>query len=145
MHPLWGTYPETILRFPDAGLRIDLRRPVPPEAIRALAGLGLTGPFAVVTACEPLGQRLEDAANSRLTTVLTSLVLERYPSARLAHGISPDGSHTERGWAIPAPVDEVRTLAARFLQDAIFWFDGKVFSILPVLAPHQPLQLPVPS
>ena len=121
---------------------MDLRQPVSLEALRALADLGLPGPFAVVTACEPLGRPLEEAANNRLTAVLTALVLERYPGARLAHGASPDGAHVERGWAIPAPLDEIRGFAARFFQNAVFWFDAGCFSIVPVLAALPPLPLP---
>jgi hypothetical protein len=142
VHPSWGTYPDTILRFPEAGLSIDLRRPLPPEALRALAELGLSGPFAVVTACEPYGVSLEESANSRLTTVLTAIVLDRYPGARLAHGTSPDGSHMERGWAIPAPLEDIKVLAARFFQNAVFWFEAGKFQIVPVLAPFPPLPLP---
>ncbi len=142
MHPSWGTYPDTVLRFPEGRLRIDLRRPLSPHDLRALAELGLSGPFGVVTACDPFGRSLEDSANNRLTAVLTAQVLERYPGARLAHGISPDETHQERGWAIPAPLEEVRALAARFFQNAIFWFDAGCFGIVPVLAPFPPLPLP---
>ncbi len=142
MHPSWGTYPDTTLRFPEAGLSIDLRRPVSPHALRALADLGLPGPFAVVTSCDPLGIPLDDASNGRLTAVLTALVLDRYPAARLAHGSSPDGTHMERGWAIPAPMGEIHVLAARFFQNAVFWFDAGCFVIVPVLAPLPPLPLP---
>lgn len=143
MHPSWGTYPDTILRFPEAGLSIDLRRPVSPDAVRALAGMGLTGSFAVVTACEPMGRSLGESSNSRLTAVLTALVLERYPGARLAHGISADGTHMERGWAIPGALENIKELAARFFQNAVFWFDDGSFSIVPILAPLPPLPLPV--
>ena len=143
MHPSWGTYPDTILRFPEAGLSIDLRRPPSPHAIRALAELGLPGPFAVVTACEPLGIPLEETANSRLTAVLTAVVLDRYPGARLAHGTSPDGAHVERGWAIPAPLGDIQVLAARFFQIGMFWFDGDRFFIEPVLSDRPALALPV--
>ena len=123
-------------------MSIDLRRPVSPHALRALAELGIPGPFGVVTACDPMGVSLEESANSRLTAVLTALVLSRHPAARLAHGTSPDGTHVERGWAIPAPLDEVHALAARFFQNAVFWFDAGRFSIVPVLAPLPPLLLP---
>jgi hypothetical protein len=143
VHPSWGRYPDTVLRFPEAGLTIDLRRPPSPHALRALADLGLAGSFGVVTACEPLGRPLDESSNVRLTTVLTAVVLDRFPGARLAHGTSPDGSHLERGWAIPAPLEEVRALAARFFQNAVFWFDAGRFSIVPVLAPLPPLALPV--
>ena len=142
MHPSWGRYPDTVLRFPEAGLRIDLRRPLSPADLRALADIGLSGPFAVITSCNPLGRPLEEAANGRLTAVLTALVLDRYPAARLAHGGSPDGAHQERGWAIPAPLDEVRALAARFFQNGVFWCDAGRFYIVPVLASLPMLALP---
>jgi hypothetical protein len=143
VHPSWGTYPDTVLHFPEAGLRIDLRLAVPPDALRALADLGLSGPFGVVTACDPLGRSLEETANNRLTAVLTAQVLDRFPGARLAHGVSPDGSHVERGWAITASLEEVKALAARFFQNAIFWCDVGHFNIVPVVAPLPALSLPV--
>ena len=52
--PAWTQYPETRLEFfrdaEDArpALAVDLRAPVPAAAVRALAELGLDGPFAVV-------------------------------------------------------------------------------------------------
>jgi hypothetical protein len=142
MPPSWGTYPDTVVCFPESGLRIDLRRPPAPHDLRALADLGLTGAFGIVTACNPLGRSLEDSVNIRLTAVLTAVVVDRYPGARLAQGSSPDGTHTEPGWAIPASLQEIKTLAARFLQNAVFWFDAGCFSIVPVLASLPPLPLP---
>ena len=65
MHEAWGPYSETILHFPEASLTIDLRVPVPPEARGTLAGAGLPGPFAVITACNPMGRVLEPRANRR--------------------------------------------------------------------------------
>jgi hypothetical protein len=143
MHPVWGAYPDTVLQFPGAGLNIDLRQSVSPRSLQALKTAGLTGQFAVVTACDPLGGALDSSANQRLSSVLTALVQERYPGARPAHGISPDGAHVEPGWAIPAPLEEARGLAARFLQNSIFWFDGARFSIVPVTVAGPHLTLPV--
>lgn len=143
MHPVWGNYPETVLQFPGAGLNIDLRQPVSPRSLQALATAGLAGSFAVVTACDPLGGPLDPSANQRLSAVFAALVQDRYPGARPAHGISPDGAHLEPGWAIPAPLEEIRGLAARFLQNSIFWFDGVRFSIVPVTLAGPHLMLPV--
>lgn len=142
MHPAWGAYPDTILRFPDAGLAIDLRRPVSPHAKAVLSGLGPGRPFGVVTACNPRGGLLEDRANRRLIAVLDALVLERYRGAWRADGCSPDGAHVEPGWAVPAPLPEVALLAARFFQNGLFWYEADRFSIVPVLAPYPPLPLP---
>ena len=142
MSTAWGRYPEAVLQFPTAGIDIDLRQPLSPRSLLLLASAGLAKPFAVVTACNPLGCSLDDRANQRLSAVLTALVQDRFPGARPAHGSSPDGAHIEPGWAIPAPREEARSLAARFLQNALFWFDGVRFSIVPVHVAGPPLTLP---
>ncbi|HEV8612309.1 MAG TPA: DUF3293 domain-containing protein, partial [Gemmatimonadales bacterium] len=84
------------------------------------------------------------AANRRLTSVLATLVREHYPSAPEAHGGSPDRRHEEPGWAIAVPLPEAQRLAAQFLQNAVFWFDGERFLIVPVLAGEPTLSLPAP-
>jgi hypothetical protein len=137
----WEPYPDTVLHF-ENGLRADLRL-VPPHALaRQLADLGLAGPFAVITACNPLGTRLDEAGNRRLAALLAGVVRERYPDARPAEGRSPDGRHREPGWALAIPLAEATRLAADFFQNALFWYDGERFSIVPVLAPGQRLALP---
>ena len=141
MHRPWGAYPETVISFPDSGLVVDLRRPVNPILRQRLAEIGLTGAFGVVTACNPLGGQYGGAANRRLTTLLATRVAG-YAGSRPAVGGSPDGSHREPGWAIPAPLDQVCRLAADFFQDAVFWFDGERFSIVPVYGAGQVLSLP---
>jgi len=143
MTSAWGRYPDTILQFPSVGVDIDLRQPVSPRSLMVLAIGGLAKPFAVVTACNPMGGSLDDSANQRLSAVLTALVQDRFPGARPAHGASPDGTHVEPGWAIPAPLEEVRNLAARFFQNAMFWFDGARFSVVPVHTGGPSLMLPV--
>lgn len=144
MHRPWGAYPETVITFPDTGLVVDLRRPVTPILRQRLGEVGLTGPFGIVTACNPLGAQIDAAANRRLTTLLGFRVAG-YAGARSAVGGSPDASHREPGWAIPAPLDQVRRLAADFLQNALFWFDGERFAIIPVHGTGEALPLPAPS
>jgi hypothetical protein len=141
MHRAWGAYPETVLAFPEADLVVDLRRPLTPVLRQRLAAGGLGGPFGVVTACNPLGHQLDEPANRRLTTLLGSRIAG-YGQIRLAHGSSPDGSHREPGWAIAAPLDEVLRLASAFLQNAVFWYDGERFFIVPVHGAGEPTPLP---
>jgi len=86
VHPTWGPYPDTVLHFPEAGLDVDLRRTLSPHDRAALARLGLGGPFAVVTACNPMGRFAGEPANSRRHAVLSALVLWRYPDAVRAEG-----------------------------------------------------------
>lgn len=141
MHRPWRAYPETVITFPDSGLVVDLRCPVNPILRQRLGEIGLGGQFGIVTACNPLGTPADPEANQRLTTLLGSRVAG-YEGSRLAVGGSPDASHQEPGWAIPAPLEVVRRLAADFLQNALFWFDGERFSIVPVHAPGEVLPLP---
>ena len=145
MPSAWGHYPETILRFPELGLVLDLRIPLPAAIPEQFAELGLSGPFGVVTACNPRGITLDATANRKLTMELAGVVHERYPGSRLAHGGSPDGRHKEPGWAIAAPLAELKRLAAEFRQNALFWFDGVRFLIVPVLREGPPLPLPADS
>lgn len=142
MHPAWGPYPDTVLHFPEADLKVDLRQTISPHTRVALARLGLAGPFAVVTACNPLGSAAEESANRALSAVLSAVVRWRYPGARPAHGRSATGTHDEPGWALPVNLEEARELAARFFQMGVFWFDGDRFFIEPVLAPQPALALP---
>jgi len=138
----WGPYSDTVLHFPEAGLTVDLRLALPGGIPQRFAELGLGASFAVVTACNPLDTLLEAPANERLTRVFERVVRERYPGATPAHGRSPDGKHEEPGWAIPAHLTETQRLATEFLQNALFWFDGERFFIVPVLAPGPHLPLP---
>ena len=142
MPAAWGQYPDTLLHFPDASLSVDLRLPLPAALPRRFAELGLPAGFGVVTACNPLGTALEAPANLRLSTLFDRVVRDRDPGAVRALGGSPDGAHEEPGWAIPAPLPELARLAAEFLQNALFWFDGERFAIVPVLAPGPHLPLP---
>jgi hypothetical protein len=144
MHRPWGAYPETVITFPDTGLVVDLRRPVTPILRQRLGEIGLAGPFGIVTACNPLGTQIGAEVNRRLSAVLGCRVAG-YAGSRPVVGASPDASHQEPGWAIPAPLDQVRRLAAEFLQNALFWFDGERFSIVPVHGAGQALSLPASS
>lgn len=147
MASAWGDFAATVLRFPDTGLSIDLRLVLPPSAPQQLADLGLPGAFGIVTGCNPLGSRLDEASNQRLTRVLASVVRDRFPAARPVVGSSPDGRHQEPGWAIAAPLGEVERLAAEFLQAAVFWYDGERFFIFPVqgAGPREPLPAANPA
>ena len=142
MHPAWGPYPDTVLQFSEAGLTVDLRRAISPQARTALAQLGLGRSFGVITACNPMGRFAGEPANSRLHAVLSAIVLLRYPGAVRADGQAASGTHREPGWALPISLEEMRELAARFFQNAVFWFEEGRFQIVPVLATLPPLPLP---
>jgi hypothetical protein len=138
----WASYGDTILRFPGAGLDLDLRHPIGEAERKELRRLGLSGTFSVVTACNPLGVVLDPIANRRLSSQFDCVVLRQWPDARRADGFAPDGAHGEAGWALPGPIEPARDLAARFFQRALFWYDDDRFSIVPVHAPGPILSLP---
>lgn len=142
---MWGPYPDTVLHFPQADLRVDLRRPVPADVRQSLRWLGLPGPFAVITASNPRGVRLEESVNRPLAAALAAVVRLRYPDAVPVNGGAPEGGHVEPGWAVSAPLPDARRLAADFLQDALFWFDGTSFRIEPVLGTGPAISLPLPD
>lgn len=140
----WDAYRETVVRFPGAGLSVDLRRPLGEAERSGFGRLGLPGSFSIVTACNPLGRILEPEANRRLAAQLDAVVAWGWPGARRADGGSPDGRHVEPGWALPGSLDPGRAIAGRFLQRALFWYDGDRFFIVPVHPAGPAVALPPP-
>lgn len=138
----WGAYPRTILRFGRDELRIDLREQVPEAARGRLADLGLTAPFAVITACNPRGGTADpgdDAArDARFTAELATQRMHRVR----AIGEAAEGGHAEAGWALVVSREAAVAIARRWDQRALFWWDGLRFSIVPVLDEGAELALP---
>ncbi|HKG96009.1 MAG TPA: DUF3293 domain-containing protein [Gemmatimonadaceae bacterium] len=150
----WKQYPNTVLEFSTApALRIDLRKPVESEAVEGLRAIGLTGPFAVLTAENPCGENVEDAPtdrqadareerNERRTGRLEAELLRRGTTFARVDGVSPDGSYREHCLAILLPEDQAVELAKQLDQLALFWFDGEAFWLLPAEADQAPTRLP---
>lgn len=151
----WKAYPNTVLEFAGGdGVRVDLRQPVEEKTRVALHRLGLTGPFAVLTAENPCGDNVEDAPtdrqaeareerNERRTSRLEQeLIRHSTPFARV-DGVSPDGRYREHCLAVLLPEAEAVELARRLEQLALFWFDGETFWLLPAEANQAPTRLPV--
>ncbi len=146
--PAWAQYPETRLEFfraPDdarAALVVDLREPVSGDAVRALAELGLDGPFAVVTAAAPGGGAQDDAFDRARQAELDEVARTRSSVALRVDGVSPDGAHRERSVAVRTTRDEAVALGRRYQQSAIFWFDGAAFWLLGAVVAAAPVRLP---
>lgn len=150
----WAQYPCTILEFAaPASLRIDLRRPLGVTERAVLATLGLDRPFAVLTAENPMGENAEDdptsaqqAASDRrndkrraeLETELRKAGVEFQP----CDGVAADGEYREQGVAVVLPREQAVMLARRFGQLAIFWFDGRNFSLVGAVARNASEKLP---
>lgn len=150
----WAQYPCTILEFaPPDRLRIDLRRPLGAAERATLAALGLDRPFAVLTAENPMGENAEDkptaeqeAASERRNAARREELEEELRRSRVPYqpcdGVAPDGEYREHGVAVVLPREQAVMLARRFGQLAIFWFDGRNFSLVGAVARKPPEKLP---
>jgi len=150
----WDQYPCTILEFaPPDRLRIDLRRPLGAADRATLAALGLDRPFAVLTAENPMGENAEDkptptqeaATEQRNATRRGDLEAELRRSGieyQPCDGVAPDGDYREHGVAVVLPREQAVMLARRFGQLAIFWFDGRAFSLVGAVARKPSEKLP---
>jgi hypothetical protein len=80
--------------------------------------------FAVITACNPLGQIIDDganqSANTRLRKTLSRLGVKRHRVT----GMSPDMIHREPSFAFwGCDLGVALDLGKQFSQDAIFWVE----------------------
>jgi hypothetical protein len=114
---------------PPAGppFEIDLRSEPSPALAKELASRGLTGPFAVITAYNPVGHPVEDDANQRRDRALAERLAALGVVVIPVDGRSPDGRHVEPGYGVPLPPHEACGLAREFGQTAIFWWNGEAF------------------
>ena len=150
----WAQYPCTILEFaPPDRLRIDLRQPLGGPERATLAALGLDRPFAVLTAENPLGENAEDeptpaqeaateVANAARHSALEAELRKAGVDFQPCDGVAPDGDYREHGVAVVLPREQAVMLARRFGQLAIFWFDGRNFSLVGAVARKPTEKLP---
>jgi len=146
LDPDWHRYPDTVLHFrTDPAVRVDLREPVGPEAAAAMAAIGLSGPFAVLTAHDPRGRDEDEDVNDRRARRLEEKLLT-LGAIFFIHvdACSSDRSHCEDSVAVPIELERATALAREFEQVAIFWFDGGKFWIVGALAGGDPVMLPRP-
>ena len=142
---LWEPWCQAVLRFGTGELELDLRDPSPDVSGAGLEELGLAGPFAVITPCNPHGTVLDAEANaSRLAAAnddLSRRDLRRVPTV----GRSPDGHHAEPGWALVITKPEALALSRDWEQAGFYWWDGTRFWIVPTDPDAGEVALPVGS
>ena len=140
--PDWPRYPETILRFAQPPVQIDLRNHPPADALSKLQAAGFSDPFAVITAFDPRGRDLSPAENEKRKRDLNRRLSKTGHRFIDVDACSPDGSHCECSVAVIMDQDEAIALARELEQVAIFWFDGKRFWILGAVVESDPMMLP---
>ena len=96
-------------------------------------------PFGVLTACNPLGRLISSEDNQARDQALAAHLHRAGWASVRATGRSPGGQHREPGFAVPASQAELLRIAETFEQTAIFWFDGRVFWLVPVRGNPVPL------
>ena len=141
--PSWLLYPNTIFEFhTPTPFAIDLRQPLSIQAREHLLLNNLDRAFAVITACNPRGQRHGDVDNTRLAGQLKARLSQRGLQVVRVDGVSPDGTHRESGVAVKLTREDATTLAIHYQQSAFFWFDGEHFWVVPALVHAEPISLP---
>lgn len=145
LDPDWHRYPDTVLRLrTDQLVRVDLREPMGSETVAALESVGLSGPFAVLTAHDPRGRDEDADVNKRRAERLDARLLALGADFLHVDACSPDGSHREASVAALIEREQATSLAREFEQVAFFWFDGEKFWIIGALAAGDPVMLPRP-
>jgi len=141
--PDWPKYPETILTFStNPKVEIDLRENVSDSTLTELQRIGLSEPFAVMTAFDPRGRDLSAAENEKRRRDLTRRLKTGGYRFVDVDACSPDRSHCECSVAVVMEQDDAVALAKELEQVAIFWFDGERFWIVGALVEADPLMLP---
>jgi hypothetical protein len=138
-------YPDTILVVTAPGhppFEVDLRREPARGLAEILAALGLAGPFAVITACNPFGQLEDDETNRKRTAALAAYLARAGLPVIPVAGRSPNGSHVEPGFGVKVPLETARAIAREFRQTAIFRWDGEAFWIVEAEGEGNAIRLP---
>ncbi len=89
---------------------------------------GFPDKFAIISACSPTGKKWKEARNQAADQRLR-LRTRRWGAHRLT-GQSPDGQHTEPGWAVPCSKPTAIKLGKEFQQDAIYWVQDGQLNVL---------------
>ena len=89
-----------------------------------------------------MGVEQSEAVNRMRTEMLQTEVGRLGAAWVTVDACSVDGSHCEASFAIAAALEACVSLAARFEQLGIFWFDGAVFWIIPVRSGNPRMRLP---
>lgn len=93
---------------------------------------GVRAPLWIITACNPGGQRREEAVNAEQNEHLRQAVSAAGWRCWPAVGRNAEATWTETSFAVEgAPPEEVLKLARRFGQDAVFRLDARGLDVLP--------------
>jgi len=140
--PGWAAYAETILRVHGPILaEVDLARPLGAKERAVFHAAGLPGCFGLVTAENPRGRDLTPDENADRRARFESELARSGTHPVRVDGLSRDRRRVEIGVALPWPLADVRALARRWEQSAIYWFDGHAMWVVGALTVTDPWRL----
>lgn len=123
---------------------VDLSQIVGPTQARWLRELGLSRPFAVITAWNPGGiitsEKVNDAAHELLKDALSVLAVD---TSVACMGCSPNMEHVEPGLAVMMDQTAAMEVARTFGQLAVYWYNAECFSIVPLQPNAAAVPLPL--
>ena len=87
-------------------------------------------PFSIVTSYNPMDEPHSESANKAADTHLKAILHERQFAPFRAIGCSPDGSHSEPGWAFVSSLEDAVNIARSFNQRALWRIEmGKLYLV----------------
>ncbi|GGZ11728.1 DUF3293 domain-containing protein [Shewanella fodinae] len=96
--------------------------------------LSSSSPFAIITAYNPLGQVLEPCQNRLRDRALQCDIEQLRVPYRMIIGAAADLSHMEKSWALFVSKTQATALAKKYQQNAFYYVDAGVLSLIPCLA-----------
>ncbi|MEO6777921.1 MAG: DUF3293 domain-containing protein [Gemmatimonadaceae bacterium] len=140
----WGDFPRTVLHFlSESPFALDLQANIRDTELAALEEAGFEHTFCIVTAQDPMGIEQPPETNAMLVAKLEADVAQLKAHHVEVDACSPDSSHCEQSMAVDVDLEVAVSLASRYDQLAIFWFDGATFWIVPARSSKSRLRLPV--
>lgn len=92
-----------------------------------------TIPFAIVTAHNPLGQKLTSSQNRLLDRQLQGDIDKLGIPYRAIIGAAEDLSHMEKSWALFLDKTEAIELALKYHQNALYYVNNGILTLVPCL------------
>ena len=87
--------------------------------------------FFIITACNPMDQKLPLAENQQRNHALEKRILQAGHLCLPIVGASPDFTHQEASWITNGPKDQILSWAREYNQRAIFRIEMDELSIVP--------------
>jgi DNA mismatch endonuclease (patch repair protein) len=136
-------FAQTVLKFrTEPTLRVNLRLAISANTRRHLRHIGVAAPFVILTPFNPAGRQSSRDANRALLGRLREDLAKQRLAWIDADGSSINRKHSERGCAFSASIQEAATAGKAWSQDAVFWFDGRRFWVVPSGSPDKAIALP---